>query len=192
MSEKSELIKFWVNLSGYYRQSIGDEIIAMYAYDCRDMTIEDLRKAFELYRTSNEAKYFPIPAVLKNMIRPPIDEDAEAHEVVALIMHCLSPFKSAQDAREYMGELPWEVVKSLGGWHSFGQRPPPDSFMQRDIFNMAKSKLVRARQGRADEKPALPGSNRLQIASQTHTDQPESTQRLGSLVSDALKGKSLK
>lgn len=189
--QRNALIKFWLNVAHYYRQIIPDETISMYAYDCKDLTIEELRRAFEVYRGGKSAAFFPLPAVLKNIVRPPFDEDAEANEVVAKILACMKPWKSANEARESMGELAWSVVQGVGGWSYLGSQPPPDSFAQRDMREMAKAKIVRAQQGRADEKPALPGSERLQIASQTHTDTPESTKRLSAIVTDAMKGKSL-
>lgn len=187
-----QLIKnFWLNISAYYRQTVPNEVIAMYAYDCKDMTIEELRRAFEMYRSGKQAAFFPLPAVLKNIVRPPFDEDAEANEVVAKILACMKPWKSAQDARETMGELAWSVVQGVGGWSYLGSQPPPDSFAQRDMREMAKSKIVRAQQGRADEKPALPGSERLQIASQTTDSSNSGASNVAGLVSTALKGKEL-
>ncbi len=191
MNNEQQIKNFWLNVSAYYRQAVQNEIIAMYAYDCRDLTLEELRRAFEKYRASNEAKFFPVPAVLKNLVRPPFDEDAEANEVVAKILACMKPFKSSQDARETMGELAWSVVQGVGGWSYLGSQPPPDSFAQRDMREMAKAKIVRAQQGRADEKPSLPGTVAPQIASQTHTNDPETSKRLSAIVSDAMKGKSL-
>lgn len=191
MNEQEQMKKFWVNVAHYYRQTIPNETIAMYAYDTRTLTLEELRQAFETYRASKQAAFFPLPAVLKNIVRPPFDEEAEANEVVAKILACMKPFKSAQDARETMGELAWSVVQGVGGWSYLGSQPPPDSFAQRDMREMAKSKIVRAQQGRADEKPALPGSNRLQIASQTTDSANSGASSVAGLVSDALKGKSL-
>jgi hypothetical protein len=186
-----EIKKFWLNVSAYYRQTLPNEVLAMYAYDCRDFTIEELRRAFETYRNGKQAAFFPIPAVLKTIVRPPFDEDAEANEVVAKILACMKPFKSAQDARETMGELAWSVVQGVGGWSYLGSQPPPDSFAQRDMREMAKAKIVRAQQGRANELPALPGSERPQIASQTTQPMNSSASNVHSLVSDTLKGKSL-
>jgi hypothetical protein len=188
---KTELFKFWLNVASYYRQNIPDETIKMYVYHCRDFSIEEIRAAFEKHCESSEAKFFPLPVVLKNIIRPPFDEEAEANEVVAKIISCMKPFKSSQDARETMGELAWSVVQGVGGWSYLGSQPPPDSFAQRDMREMAKSKIVRAQQGRADEKPALPGSNRLQIPSQTNETGSPLNENVRALVSDTMKGKSL-
>jgi len=189
--QRNALIKFWLNVAHYYRQTIPDETISMYAYDCKDLTIEELRRAFETYRSGKSAAFFPLPAVLKNIVRPPFDEDAEANEVVAKILACMKPWKSANEARESMGELAWSVVQGVGGWSYLGSQPPPDSFAQRDMREMAKAKIVRAQQGRANELPALPGSDRLQIGQQTNSGPNSDASKVLSLASDALKGKSL-
>jgi hypothetical protein len=188
---QDQMKRFWVNVANYYRQQIPNDTIAMYAYDTRDLSLDELRSAFEQYRSGKKAEFFPIPAVLKNIVRPPFDEDAESNEVVARIVHCLSPFKSGEAAREYMGELAWEVVRGLGGWSEFGRRPPPDGFAIRDMKEMAKSKLIRAKQGRANELPSLPGSDRPQIAGVAAQVDPGGASRLLTLASDALKGKTL-
>lgn len=188
---KNDFVKFWLNVASYYRQNIPDETIKLYVYDCREFAIEEIRTAFEKHRTSAKAEFFPVPAVLKNLARPPIDDEAEAHAAVARIQACLSPFKSAQDAREYMGELAWEVVKAMGGWRWFGENPPPNSFVQRDMFEKAKAFLIRARQGRTDVAPSLGYTDRPQIASQTTDSSNSGASSVARLVSDALKGKSL-
>jgi len=192
MKTNEPIKEFWVAVSAYYRQQVPLETIKLYAYDCRDVSLEDLRIAFEQYRTSKQASFFPIPAVLKNLIRPPFDEEAEANEVVSRIMQCLSPFKSTQDAQEHMGALAWEVVKSMGGWQWFGSQPPPNSFIQNSMRDMARSKIVRAHQGRTNEVPALEGSSRPQIGQQTNKALNSGVSKVMSLVSDTMKDKSIK
>ena len=72
--------KFWLNVSGYYRQQLPDPILKMYVYDCQGLQLDDLRKAFETYRRGAKAEFFPLPAVLKNIINPPpIDRDWETY-----------------------------------------------------------------------------------------------------------------
>ena len=187
---KNEMIVFWLNVANYYRQNVPDETIRMYAYDTRELSLTELRTAFENYRASNQAAFMPLPAVLKNIVRPPLDEDAEANEVVSRIIHCLSPFKPAAEAQEQMGGLAWEVVRSLGGWSEFGRRPMPDSFAQRDMREMAKAKLLRARQGRTDVLPAIAGSDRAQIGGQSNKNAPRLNEKVMSLVSASLNKKS--
>lgn len=189
---QTERMKFWFMVTAYYNQPVPDAVLAMYADDCKDVTVDELKWAFEQYRRGPSSAFRPVPGKLLELIHPPVDDDAEAHAVVQRIIHCLAPFKRADDAREYMGELAWEVVRAMGGWRWFGENPPPNSFVQREMLGMAKAIIVRARQGREHEPPSLGGSTRPLIGSGNASLGDSAVSNVRALVSDALKGKELK
>lgn len=145
--------KFWLNVSAYYRQQIENPVITMYAFDCKNVPLDDLRRAFEIYRNSDRGDFMPVPAALKRIINPPIDENAEANEAVSKIISCMKPFLAADEARAKMGELAWAVVQSMGGWARMGQLPPPDGYAIHNMREMARSKIIRTQQGRANQLP---------------------------------------
>lgn len=194
-NQEYEKKKFWIMLAGYYQRTLENFVVQMYAEDCRDFTLEEIKWSFEQWRRGPKGSQMPMPMQLIELINPQPDISAEANEIAGRIREAISKFgyTQGQEARAYIGETGWSAVQGFGGWVALCEsQDEPAKWAQ--IRELAKAKMIRAAQGRTDVVPGLglPGvQDRLQIASQTNADQPESTQRLGSLVSDTLKGKSL-
>lgn len=154
---EQDLKRFWINVSLYYQKKLPDEIIKMYVYDCKNIALYDLKKAFEAHRQSKKANFMPLPAVLKNFISPPIDETAEANAIVEKIMECISGFgwTNPEGAEKQMGEMAWSVVNGFGGWRNLCYETI-SSATRAQLRDLAKSKIVRMQQGRGQ---ILPGSD---------------------------------
>jgi len=151
MNNEKEIAKFWLNVSAYYRQTLPDEVLKMYVYDCKTTSMEELRFAFEKYRQTSQAAFFPLPAVLKNIINPPIDPDAEANCVPAIIFESMKRFGQyrGSEAKDHMGELAWQCVNGFGGWgHLCSNNMGSESSVRAQLRDLAKSYLTRRIQGR--------------------------------------------
>ena len=81
-------------------------------------SFENYMKAFDEYTKDIRNKYFPAPASLTPYLRKSQSSDGIANEVSSRIRSAISKFgwPSPAAAREYIGELGWEVVKRSGGW----------------------------------------------------------------------------
>lgn len=194
MSE-NEITKFWFNVATYYDRSLNDAVLKMYVYDCKNIPLDHLRKAFEVYRSSPKAAFFPLPAVLKNIIAPPLDEFSEANEVPSKVFDAIKMFgyTQGQKAKEHVGELAWEVVKGFGGWnhlcssHNIGN----EGTIRAQMRDMAKSKMIRTAQGRANQLPGAGIKALIPNSPEIDETAPRLNQNVNSLVEDALKGKSI-
>lgn len=195
MNDEKQKTEFWLNLAAYYRQKIPDPVIKMYVYDTKDTPLGELRGAFEAYRQGPQAAFFPLPAVLKNIINPPVDEFAEANECATKIFEAIRKFgyNESQKAREFMGELAWQCVEGMGGYYHFctSTNMGNDGMVRAQIRDIAKSKIIRANQGRANQLPGQGIKALLPDAPQKSLTAPESTKKVEGLVQDVLKGKSL-
>lgn len=187
--------KFWVMVSAYYQRQLDSHVLQMYAEDCKDVTFEEMKWSFEQWRRGPKGFSMPMPLQLVSLIKPENDPIAEANEVTALIFKAINKFgyNQSQGAREFMGELAWSCVEGFGGWYNLctNENLGGEATVRAQLRDMAKSKMVRSQQGRSDEKPSLPGTDRLQIASKSPDSANSGVSNVAGLVSDALKGKSL-
>lgn len=190
-----QIKKFWVMVSAYYQRQLDSHVVQMYSEDCRNITIAELKSAFEQWRRSAKGTFMPMPMQLVNLIHPEPDLNAEANEVVSKIREAIKKFgyMQTQEARQFMGELAYQTVEGCGGLMAICEsNDEPSKWAQ--VREQAKAKMIRAAQGRSDVVPGLGFSgnqDRLQISSQTHETASEHSVKLNSVVSDALKGKSL-
>lgn len=100
------------------RQEVTAYINALLKY-CPD-TLQNYLRAFHDYTTNIHNKYFPYPAMLMPLLRKTQSSDGVANEVASRIRSAISKFgwPSPAEARAYIGELGWEVVKRSGGWQN--------------------------------------------------------------------------
>ena len=156
-TNEQQLFEFWLNVSAFYRQNISDQVLKMYVYDTKDFTIDEMRKAFEIYRNSSESNFFPLPGSLKRMIRPEPNEEDESLELASIIFEAVKKFGyiNPTKAREFIGELGWSVLEGFGSWAHFCQLLSVENqgIIRAQIRDSAKAKLRRAKAGRTELPP---------------------------------------
>src|SRR4030042_1184667 len=69
----------------YYRESLNESQIAMYANDLADLSIAELVAAVQEYRANPRNSRRPLPAQLKALARPEPDREALAEDVATRI-----------------------------------------------------------------------------------------------------------
>lgn len=191
-----QMKKFWVMVSAYYQRQLDSHVLQMYGEDCKDVTFEELKWAFEQWRRGARGGLMPLPMQLVNLIRPEPDLNAEANETAGRIREAISRFgyTQGQAARDFIGEVGWSAVQGFGGWVALCEsQDEPAKWAQ--IRELAKSKMIRAAQGRTDVVPGLglPGvPDRPQIDHSAQNSLNSGVSNVSSLVSTALKGKELK
>lgn len=102
----------------YYGKKISDEVLLMYYHDLCDLDPNELCTAFEEYRKNPDNKFAPLPAQIREMIRPQTTQEMEAREAVSRIVESVSRFgyMRGEEARTYIGELGWRLVTRFSGW----------------------------------------------------------------------------
>jgi hypothetical protein len=151
---KNEIAKLVFALSEYYDKPLTQLQFDMYVEDLQELSVEDLIKAIKLYRQDPANDRFPIPSKLIGLLKPS-DED-QAREVLGRIRSAISnigPYRTGE-AKEFVGEIAWEVIKRQGGWEevckaSYDQLPA----FQANWRDTAKTVMKRDRLGLKDEAP---------------------------------------
>ena len=156
---KAEYCKIVFGLATYYNHSMTAEQISLHADDLMVLTPDQLKVAIKTYTADPENNFYPLPAKLLSVIKP-VETDLDIGRTVAgNILTAISKFGSYRhdDARNFMGEVAWEVVKLQGGWKSICALDNEQLKQEQPRFrDMALTVLKRAKLGKLNEAPALP------------------------------------
>ena len=150
-------LEFWLNVVAYYNKDIPDRVIDLYVHDSINVSLKDLRMAFEKYRNTSQGNFFPLPAQLKLIINPPSDPLDDANEIVARIFRAIRKFgyPNPDEAKHHIGELGWAVVQGMGGWSHLCTSSDLgyQSSVRAQLRDLAKSKLSRIERGEYETVP---------------------------------------
>lgn len=102
----------------YYEKALTEPLIEMYAGDLADLPEAAVVEAYQDYRRNPKNRTFPLPAQIREILAPVVSDEAWARELVARIPQAVSRFgySNGADARAFIGEHGWQVVKAQGGW----------------------------------------------------------------------------
>jgi len=148
-------------LAEYYDKILSKSQLTMYSAHLQDLTTEELQAACSTYTRDPNNKFFPLPAMLRQLIRPVlIGDDENAREAAGRILASVSKFghTNTERAREYVGDLGWAVVARQGGWLNVCTMLTEDNvgMLQAQWRELAISLQRRARAGLLDTPPGLP------------------------------------
>lgn len=147
----------------YYEKTLNEQVLEMYVNDLAGLNERQVILAYEVYRKDPKNMRFPLPAQIRAICEPPVDDDSLAREAASRIVSAVRTigYPSPGVAREYIGELGWKVVERNGGWMSLCQNLMEDQIgtFQAQARDLARAQIQFARAGRIDEAPALPSPN---------------------------------
>lgn len=114
----TELTIHLSNLSAYYRLAINDAVLKMYADDLSDMDYTEVMNALNKYRKNPKNRFMPLPAMIRELINPEIDDDTIAISTASKVLQAVSKYgwSNASEAKYFIGELGWAGVARFGGW----------------------------------------------------------------------------
>jgi hypothetical protein len=160
--ETARLAQSFALYAAYYRVKLDDEVLKMYAEDLSDLELMEVQEAMRLYRKNPKNRHMPLPAQIREMLEPQLDDDALARDAASRIVAAVSKFGwcNSSDAKAYIGELGWRVVDRHGGWlyvcENLGRSLDVGMF-QAQARELAKTQIQFSRAGNLDTPPALPG-----------------------------------
>lgn len=171
-SEERKNVKgMWLKLAAYYQQQIRDEAFEMYVDDISDLPYQAVVLAMTAYRRNIKNLRPPLPAHIRAIAEPPIDDDTQAREAAARIVHAITKYgwSNRTSAKDYIGELGWSVVEKQGGWTHLCESMMMDQMgtFQAQARELAKAQMSLARAGRIDQGPALPAHERHALSPAT-------------------------
>jgi hypothetical protein len=117
-SEFGKLILEYAKLSAYYAQDLSDSVLKMYCDDLVDLDFSTVSTAMSSWRLNPKNNRMPLPAQIRQMVCPEIDQDSVAREIASRVIAAVSKFgyTDPNGAKEYIGETGWEIVRRFGGW----------------------------------------------------------------------------
>lgn len=172
----NQILEAIVLTAAYYGRDISPDVLRMYADDLSDLRPESVIEAYTVYRRNPKNRTMPLPAQIREIIEPQVDDDTLAREAASRIVAAVPKFgyMQGQAAKSYVGELGWRVVDRYGGWQTvcrnLGDTLDVGTF-QAQAREIARAQATLARAGRHNEPPSLPSPNIQMIA------QPEPTKR---------------
>lgn len=181
----NEIKKIIILTAAYYGREIKPEVVAMMAEDLADLDPNAVKNAYNAYRRNPKNRTMPLPAQIREIVSPVIDDEIEARDAAARIIQAISKYGHNNQflAREFMGELAWSVVNKQGGWQNLCEsfQIAQTGIWQAQFRDLAKTQLALAKAGRLDLPPALPASNVVQINAPTHQ---EKQRALAAMIKD--------
>jgi hypothetical protein len=120
MNKQVELTKILLALAEYYERNLSPSQIAMYVEDLMCLEPEKLIESIKRYRNDPKNDRFPLPVKLKAMIGEAESPDDHARDASSRIVAAVSKYgwNNLEQAKAYIGDLGWEVVKRHGGWQT--------------------------------------------------------------------------
>lgn len=106
----------------YYNNSRvpADAVVEMYLEDLNDLPEQEAIVGYHTYRRNPKNKTFPLPAQIREILRPElsISPEAKAREIAARISGAIVRFgyPNPSGARSFIGEDGWAIVERQGGW----------------------------------------------------------------------------
>jgi len=158
--ELAEIKKIIILTAVYYGRDLAPEVIGMMAEDLADLPYSQVRDNYTAYRRNPKNRAMPLPAQIRDLVAPEIDDDTLARDAASRIIQAISKYGyiNPVQAREFMGNVAWSVVERQGGWVNICE-----SFMiantgiwQAQFRDLARAQMSLARAGRLDTPPELP------------------------------------
>lgn len=161
MSDFKKQIKIlWIKLSAYYQSQVRDEVLDMYAEDLADLPPQKVLSAMEEYRKSPKNTRMPLPAQIRALCNPAVDDESLAKEAAARIPQAIRRYgyTNPAEAREFIGPLGWQVVERNGGWQSLCETMTDQQlgFFQAQARELVKAHIQLSRAGIMGQAPTLP------------------------------------
>lgn len=116
--ELNRVAQAFALVASYYQRRVDDPVLRMYAEDVADLSIDDVLRALNAYRKNPKNRTMPLPANIREIINPVETSDGQAREIAARIEGAIVKFgwSNSDLAREFIGDVGWEVVQRYGGW----------------------------------------------------------------------------
>lgn len=157
-------------MAAYYQTQIADPALILYVQDVEDLVFTEVVQAMHTYRKNPKNRTVPLPAHIRDIIEPQIDDDTLAKDAAARIIHAVSKFgwNNQLEAKHFIGELGWSIVQRQGGWlhicENMGIGFSASTF-QAQARDLARVHLTLSKSGKLDHPPELPAPKNKELDS---------------------------
>ncbi len=141
IKESNDLKIYFSHLSQYYQRPVSDIVLKMYADDLNDLPFDLVMRALESYRLDPKNRTLPIPAQIRAILNPNIEERSFSVLLARSLMKACATHQEAwttgfwsekgnyfEDDKGNLfwtwkeaiisecGEISYDVVRNRGGW----------------------------------------------------------------------------
>lgn len=167
--ERIEVIKTLIAFSEIYGRQFSKDSISLMANALMDLDGKRVLDALNKYMEDPKSRTFPMPGQIRDLVNPGVREEDVVNMAVARICEAMSKFGSYnhEQAKAYVGELGWEIVKRDGGWLDICCTDSSDMSIRKSQWRKIGESVYRmSAAGQLNEAPALPKppEERMQIS----------------------------
>jgi len=164
-SEKSYISNTLSAMAEIYGKTISTAAIIHMVESISDLDYMSVVQT--LHDWSKTEKSFPYPADIRAKIFPENSDKDDAQDVANFVISAVSKFgyTNPTKAKEYIGDLGWEVVSRMGGWKHLCETLTLENegMLRAQIREYTFTVSKRAKRGELELKPELPQPNRNQV-----------------------------
>lgn len=101
-----------------YGIALSDDALVSYAGSFDDLSTTAVIEALKRYRKVDRTGRFPVPGIIRAMVSPESNAETQGREIANRILSAVPKFghNNGLEARQYIGEIGWGIVRGLGGW----------------------------------------------------------------------------
>jgi len=116
--EKNKLSKIYDSTCKAFDKILDSEVLKMQIEDLSDLNFNQVVYALSKYRTDAKNNTWPRANKIREIINPTRTHETMANESASRIRKAISDYGwcDPTGARNYIGELGWQVVNRAGGW----------------------------------------------------------------------------
>ncbi len=144
----------------FYDAPVNEMKVKMFAAELQDLDLQAIDLTLSDFRKEKGRRLMPMPSDIRDKIRPvSVSDESIAIEATTRIVTAISKYghTNHEAAKNFIGQLGWEVVKRQGGWNEVCQTDMVGVFQSQSV-KIAKSVLEQSRAGMLDHPPELPVS----------------------------------
>jgi hypothetical protein len=110
--------EMWLTIAQVFNKEIQPSALKMMLDSIDDLAFEKVEKALSSWVGKTKQMRHPFPAEIRAMCEECLDPDTKGKLISSRVIEAISRFGycNADDARKYIGETGWIVVKRFGGW----------------------------------------------------------------------------
>lgn len=121
MTDEQAIKRTIIGLAEAFGVALSEFRLKLYAEALACMSASEVEAAIRLILKDPELKFFPLPAVILEKVRPTLSIDTATQELLQRCISAVSQFgyMSAKQAHEYVGDIAWEALGGQSGWTQF-------------------------------------------------------------------------
>lgn len=169
---KKDLKEVIILTANYYGKQLNPMVLEMYVEDLEAFDEVAVISAYRSYRKDPKNKFFPLPAQIIEIMSPQASDEAQAIESVNRIILAITKFgyPNPDEAKEFIGDMGWLVVRDYGGWESLCQNMGveySEQTFRAQARDSIKSKINLSKAGMLGTPLALPTSEKESLNAPT-------------------------